>query len=31
MKLASALEATPEELCTGVTWDVKSQKYRYAK
>jgi len=31
VKLASALEASPEELCTGVTWDVKGQKFKFPK
>jgi transcriptional regulator with XRE-family HTH domain len=31
VKLAGALEATPAELCAGVTWDVKSQRYRFPK
>lgn len=28
VKLASALDVTPEELCTGISWNVKSQKFR---
>jgi transcriptional regulator with XRE-family HTH domain len=31
VKLAGALEATLEELCGGVSWDVKAQKYRFPK
>jgi transcriptional regulator with XRE-family HTH domain len=31
VKLASALEATPEELCTGVRWDVKAQKFKFPR
>ena len=31
IKLASALEVTPEELCTGISWDVKGQKFKYKK
>jgi transcriptional regulator with XRE-family HTH domain len=31
VKLASALEATPEELCAGVRWDVKTQKFKFPK
>jgi transcriptional regulator with XRE-family HTH domain len=29
VKLASALGVTPEELCTGVSWNVKSQRFQY--
>jgi transcriptional regulator with XRE-family HTH domain len=31
IKLASALDVTPEELCTGISWDVKGQKFKYKK
>ncbi|MGH7126692.1 MAG: helix-turn-helix domain-containing protein [Stellaceae bacterium] len=31
IKLASALEVTPEELCTGISWSVKSQKFLFKK
>jgi transcriptional regulator with XRE-family HTH domain len=30
-KLASALDVTPEELCTGISWDVKGQKFKFKK
>ena len=29
VKLASALEVTPEELCSGISWDVKGQKFKF--
>ena len=28
VKLASALEVTPEELCAGIRWNVKSQRFQ---
>jgi transcriptional regulator with XRE-family HTH domain len=31
VKLASALGTTPEELCTGIAWNVKSQRFKFAK
>jgi transcriptional regulator with XRE-family HTH domain len=31
IKLASALDVTPEELCTGISWDVKGQKFKFKK
>ncbi|HSS03670.1 MAG TPA: helix-turn-helix transcriptional regulator [Solirubrobacterales bacterium] len=31
VKLASALEVTPEELCTGISWNVKSQRFQFKK
>lgn len=31
VKLSSALEVTPEELCTGISWSVKSQKFLFKK
>ncbi len=31
VKLASALSVTPEELCTGVSWNVKSQRFTFKK
>lgn len=31
VKLAGALSVTPEELCTGVTWSVKGQKFQFKK
>jgi transcriptional regulator with XRE-family HTH domain len=31
VKLCSALDVTPDELCTGIRWNVKSQKFTYKK
>jgi transcriptional regulator with XRE-family HTH domain len=31
VKLASALEVTPEELCYGIAWNVKNQKFTFKK
>jgi transcriptional regulator with XRE-family HTH domain len=31
IKLAGALEVTPEELCTGISWSVKGQKFQFKK
>jgi transcriptional regulator with XRE-family HTH domain len=31
VKLGSALGVTPEELCTGISWDVKGQKFKFKK
>jgi len=31
VKLASALAVTPEYLCTGIAWNVKSQKFQFKK
>jgi len=31
IKLASALAVTPEELCTGIRWNVKKQKFQFKK
>ncbi len=31
MKLCSALETTPDELCAGIDWSVKSQKFTFKK
>jgi len=31
VKLASALNVTPEELCTGISWNVKSQRFTFKK
>ena len=31
IKLAGALDVTPEELCTGISWNVKSQRFLYKK
>jgi transcriptional regulator with XRE-family HTH domain len=30
VKLAAALETTPEVLCTGIGWDPKARKYKIA-
>lgn len=29
VKLSSALQITPEELCTGMTWNVKAQRFQF--
>lgn len=31
VKLSGALGVTPEFLCSGVTWNVKNQKFQYRK
>jgi transcriptional regulator with XRE-family HTH domain len=31
VKLASALEVSAEELCTGISWNVKKQKFQFKK
>jgi len=31
VKLSGALEVKPEELCSGVSWDVKGQKFKFKK
>ena len=31
VKLASALAVTPEELCSGVSWNVKAQKFQFRR
>jgi transcriptional regulator with XRE-family HTH domain len=31
VKLSGALDVTPEELCTGVSWDVKGQRFKFKK
>lgn len=31
VKLCGALGVTPEELCTGIAWNVKSQKFKFKK
>jgi transcriptional regulator with XRE-family HTH domain len=31
VKLAGALDVTPEELCTGIAWSVKSQRFQFKK
>jgi Helix-turn-helix len=31
VKLSSALGVTPEELCTGISWNVKKQKFVFKK
>ena len=28
VKLAGALDITPEELCAGIRWNVKSQRFQ---
>ena len=29
VKLAGALDITPEALCAGISWNAKSQKFKY--
>ena len=29
VKLAGALDVTPEDLCAGIQWNAKSQRFRY--
>jgi transcriptional regulator with XRE-family HTH domain len=31
VKLASSLGVTPEELCAGVRWNAKTQKFQFKK
>jgi len=31
IKLADALGVTPEELCSGVRWNVKAQRFQFKK
>jgi transcriptional regulator with XRE-family HTH domain len=31
VKLATALDTTPEALCDGIGWDAKARKYRIAE
>jgi transcriptional regulator with XRE-family HTH domain len=31
VKLAGSLGVTPEELCSGIRWNVKSQQFQYTK
>lgn len=31
VKLASSLDVTPEELCAGIRWSAKSQKFQFKK
>jgi transcriptional regulator with XRE-family HTH domain len=31
VKLASALDTTPEELCTGISWDLKARRFKYQR
>lgn len=31
IKLSSALKVAPEELCSGVSWSVKGQKFQFKK
>jgi transcriptional regulator with XRE-family HTH domain len=31
VKLAGALDSTPEELCEGIRWNTKSQKFTFKK
>jgi transcriptional regulator with XRE-family HTH domain len=29
VKLAGALGVTPEDLCAGISWNVKSQRFKF--
>jgi transcriptional regulator with XRE-family HTH domain len=31
VKLCGALETTPEELCSGIHWNAKSQRFTFKK
>ena len=31
VKLAGALGVTPEYLCTGIAWNVKTQRFQFRK
>ncbi|MEX2108091.1 MAG: helix-turn-helix transcriptional regulator [Solirubrobacterales bacterium] len=31
VKLASALDSSPEELCTGIRWNTKTSKFTFKK
>ena len=31
IKLASALDSSPEELCAGIRWNVKSSRFVFKK
>jgi transcriptional regulator with XRE-family HTH domain len=31
VKLAGALDVTPEDLCSGISWNVKTAKFSYTK
>jgi transcriptional regulator with XRE-family HTH domain len=31
VKLASALGVSPESLCTGMSWDVKAQRFKFKR
>ena len=31
VKLAGALDSTPGELCDGISWSVKSQRFKFKK
>lgn len=31
VKLCGALDTTPEELCAGIRWNAKSQKFTFKK
>jgi transcriptional regulator with XRE-family HTH domain len=31
VKLAGALGVTPEDLCAGISWNVKSQRFKFTK
>jgi transcriptional regulator with XRE-family HTH domain len=31
MKLSAALDTSPEELCAGIRWNLKSQRFQFKK
>jgi transcriptional regulator with XRE-family HTH domain len=31
VKLAAALDSSPEELCAGIRWSLKSQRFQFKK
>jgi transcriptional regulator with XRE-family HTH domain len=31
VKLSSSLDVTPEELCAGIRWNAKSQRFQFKK
>lgn len=31
VKLAGSLDVQPEELCTGISWSARSQRFQYKK
>jgi transcriptional regulator with XRE-family HTH domain len=31
VKLAAALDSSPEELCAGIRWNLKNQRFQFKK